>query len=107
MRRASGAVTAAVCSEPSVLGLHLEGPYLSGERPGVHDKRQLRPPSPDELAMLTAARHGVLMVTLAPEVVPPGLIAKLVAAGVRVSLGHSMATYAQTRAAMADGLIRC
>jgi len=104
MRRALEAVNAAVGSEPSVLGLHLEGPYLSGEKPGVHDNRQLRPPSPDELAMLTAARHGVLMVTLAPEVVPPGLIAKLAAAGIRVSLGHSMATYAQTRAAMAEGL---
>ncbi len=105
MRRALEAVNAAVGSEPGVVGLHLEGPYLSGEKPGVHDKRQLRPPSPDELAMLTAPRRGVLMVTLAPEVVPPGLIAKLVAAGIRVSLGHSMATYAQTRAAMAEGLI--
>src|SRR5258707_4936170 len=44
------------------------------------------------------------MVTLAPEVVAPGVIARLVAAGVRVSLGHSMATYPQTRAAMAEGL---
>jgi N-acetylglucosamine-6-phosphate deacetylase len=43
-------------------------------------------------------------VTLAPEVVPPGFIARLVATGVRVSLGHSMATYRQTRAAMAEGL---
>src|SRR5258707_5117869 len=44
------------------------------------------------------------MVTLAPEVVAPGVIARLVAAGVRVSLGHSMATYPQTRAAMAEGV---
>jgi len=54
--------------------------------------------------MLTAPRNGVLLVTLAPEVVPPGFIAELVAAGVRVSLGHSMASYRQTRAAMAEGL---
>ncbi len=54
--------------------------------------------------MLTAPCNGVLMVTLAPEVVAPGVIARLVAAGVRVSLGHSMATYPQTRAAMAEGL---
>src|SRR5260370_27930264 len=44
------------------------------------------------------------MVTLAPEVVAPGVITRLVAAGVRVSLGHSVATYPQTRAAMAEGL---
>jgi len=104
MRRALEAVNAAVGSDPSVLGLHLEGPYLSGEKPGAHDRRQLRPPPPHELAMLTAPRNGALMVTLAPEVVPPGFIAKLAAAGVRVSLGHSMATYPQTRAAMAEGL---
>jgi N-acetylglucosamine-6-phosphate deacetylase len=54
--------------------------------------------------MLTAPRPGTLLVTLAPEVVPPGFIAKLVQAGVRVSLGHSMASYRQTRAAMEDGL---
>jgi N-acetylglucosamine-6-phosphate deacetylase len=104
MRLALEAVNAAVGSEPGILGLHLEGPYLSPEKPGVHDRRQLRQPSPDELAMLTAPRNGVLLVTLAPEVVPRGFIAQLVAASIRVSLGHSMASYQQTRAAMAEGL---
>jgi N-acetylglucosamine-6-phosphate deacetylase len=98
------AVNAAIGSEPSILGLHLEGPYLSPEKPGVHDRSQIRQPSSDELAMLTAQRKGVLLVTLAPEVVPPGFIAQLVAASIRVSLGHSMASYRQTRAAMAEGL---
>ena len=104
MRLAWEAVDAAAASEPGILGLHLEGPYLSWEKPGVHDKRRFRQPSADETAMLTAPRNGALLVTLAPEVVPPGFIARLVAAGVRVSLGHSMATYKQTRAAMAEGL---
>ena len=45
-----------------------------------------------------------MLVTLAPERVPDGFIGQLTAAGVRVSLGHSMATYDQTRAAMAEGL---
>lgn len=104
MRLALAAIDAVVGSEPSILGLHLEGPYLSAEKPGVHDRRQLRQPSPDELAVMTAPRRGALLVTLAPEVVPSGFIAQLVAAGVRVSLGHSMASYQQTRAAMAEGL---
>jgi N-acetylglucosamine-6-phosphate deacetylase len=104
MRLALEAVNALVSSEPGILGLHLEGPYLSPEKPGVHDRRQLRQPSPDELAMLTAPRDGVLLVTLAPEIVPAGFIAQLVASGIRVSLGHSMASYQQTRAAMAEGL---
>jgi N-acetylglucosamine-6-phosphate deacetylase len=104
MQRALEAVNALVGSEPGILGLHLEGPYLSPEKPGVHDRRQFRQPSPDELAMLTAPRDGVLLVTLAPEIVPAGFIAQLVASGIRVSLGHSMASYQQTRAAMAEGL---
>jgi N-acetylglucosamine-6-phosphate deacetylase len=104
MRLAMEAVNAAIGSEPSILGLHLEGPYLSPEKPGVHDRSQIRQPSPGELAMLTAQRKGVLLVTLAPEVVPPKFIAQLVAAGIRVSLGHSVASYRQTRAAMAEGL---
>jgi N-acetylglucosamine-6-phosphate deacetylase len=104
MRLALEAADAAVSEEGSILGVHLEGPYLSREKPGVHDIRQIRPPSADELAMITAPRNGVLLVTLAPEVVPQGFIAQLVAAGVRVSLGHSMASYRQTRAAMAEGL---
>ncbi|MBV8320587.1 MAG: N-acetylglucosamine-6-phosphate deacetylase [Hyphomicrobiales bacterium] len=104
MRLALDAADAAAGEEGGILGIHLEGPFLSSEKPGVHDPRQIRPPSADELAMLTAPRNGVLLVTLAPEVVPPGFIAELVAAGIRVSLGHSMASYRQTRAAMAEGL---
>jgi N-acetylglucosamine-6-phosphate deacetylase len=54
--------------------------------------------------MLTASRKGAMLVTLAPERVPKGFIAQLAGAGIRISLGHSMATYDQTRAAIAEGL---
>ena len=103
-RLALDAANAIATQEPGILGVHLEGPYLSPEKPGVHDPRQIRQPGPDDLALLTAPRNGVLLVTLAPEMVPAGFIARLVGAGVRVSLGHSMATYQQTQAAMAEGL---
>jgi N-acetylglucosamine-6-phosphate deacetylase len=104
VRMALRTANAVAGQEPGILGLHLEGPYLSPEKPGVHATRYIREPAADDIAMLTAPRHGVLLVTLAPEVVPPGFIAQLVAAGVRVSLGHSMASYQQTQAAMAEGL---
>ena len=104
MRSALEAADAAFDSEAGVLGVHLEGPYLSSEKPGVHDPRQIRRPSAYELEMLTAPRKGTLLVTLAPEVVPPGFIEQLVTAGARVALGHSMASYQQTRAAMTEGL---
>ena len=90
--------------EPSVLGIHLEGPFLSPAKAGVHNLDMLRRPTETDLAMLTAQRNGVTLVTLAPEVVPEQFIIDLAVAGVRISLGHSMATYAQTKAAMAAGL---
>src|SRR5262249_42862562 len=104
MRAARDAVDSAMKSNPSVLGIHFEGPFLSPDRPGVHDPRMLRRPDARDLALLTESRDGVALVTLAPEVVPEGFIATLVRAGIKVSLGHSMATYAQTCAALAEGL---
>jgi N-acetylglucosamine-6-phosphate deacetylase len=104
MRLALHAVGAIVSRESSVLGIHLEGPYLSPKKPGVHDPRHLRRPTADDISMLTGPRNGVMLVTLAPEVMPEGFITQLVAAGVRVALGHSMASYQQTQSAMAEGL---
>ena len=98
------AIDAAADLDPSVIGVHYEGPFLSPERPGVHDRAMIRRPEPADLEFLTARRKGVTLVTLAPEEVPPGFIGNLVAAGVRVSLGHSMATYAQAQAALSEGL---
>jgi len=104
MRAAAAAVQAAIPSLPGVLGIHFEGPFLSPERAGVHDPAMLRSLTPQDLEFLTAACAGVRLVTLAPERVPACFIRALAAAGVRVALGHSMATYAETRAALADGL---
>ena len=104
MAVAMAAVESLVGVEPGVLGIHVEGPFLSRAKPGVHDPRALRRPSAKDRATLAAPHKGVILVTLAPEEVPAQFIADLVAAGVRISLGHSMATYAQTQAAMAAGL---
>jgi len=104
MSVALAAVDAASEREPGVLGIHLEGPFLSPEKPGVHDRRLIRTPMPCDVEMLTAPRKSVMLVTLAPERVREGFIARLVTSGARVSLGHSAATYAQTRAAMSEGL---
>jgi N-acetylglucosamine-6-phosphate deacetylase len=104
MRAAIAAVEAVMEREPGVLGIHLEGPFLSPRKPGVHDPRYLRAPDANDIALLTAPRKAKLLVTLAPEEVPAGFVARLAGAGLSVALGHSMATYAQTRAAMGEGL---
>jgi N-acetylglucosamine-6-phosphate deacetylase len=98
-----------LCAEPGanpgILGIHLEGPFLSPEKAGVHDLHYIKSPAASDLELIAARRRGVTLITLAPEQVPLDFIAKLTRAGVRVVLGHSMATYAQTQQAIASGLI--
>jgi N-acetylglucosamine-6-phosphate deacetylase len=103
MRTALAAVQGLPASS-GVLGIHFEGPFLSPEKSGVHHPAMLRPPTSEDFDLLTLSHAGITLVTLAPEQVPAGFIADLVRTGVRVALGHSMATYAQTKSALAEGL---
>ena len=104
MRVARDSVEAAMMTEPGVLGIHFEGPFLSPEKPGVHDRAMFRPPDFWHRELLSGFPGAVTLVTLAPECVPAGFIRSLAETGVRVSLGHSMATYEQTKLAIAEGL---
>ncbi len=104
MRDALGAADKAAQAIAGVAGIHIEGPFISPEKPGVHNPAFIRRPTPQDLELLMAPRRGVTLVTLAPECVPAGFIASLAEAGVHVSLGHSMATYQETKAALAEGL---
>jgi N-acetylglucosamine-6-phosphate deacetylase len=104
MRAAHASVEAMVGVEPSVLGIHLEGPFISVEKRGVHDASFIREPTTSDVDLLCQDRKGALLVTLAPEWVPEGFIRRLHQSGARIALGHSMATYEETRAAMAEGL---
>ena len=103
MAAAIAAVGAAMDQNPGVLGIHLEGPFISPERPGVHDPAAIRAPAMGDVEALTRLRGGVTLVTLAPECAPAGFVAALAQAGAKVSLGHTMATYAQAKAALAEG----
>lgn len=104
MRAALAAVQKAAAENPSVLGIHFEGPFLSPEKPGVHEPSMFRVPDQRDIDLLTSWPSGTVLVTLAPERVPLDFIAALVRSGIRVSLGHSAATYQQTKAAIAHGL---
>ena len=86
-------------------GVHLEGPYLSPLRRGAHDPAYLRHPSDAELtALVGACRGAVRMVTLAPELTGALEAIRLLAdRGVVAALGHTDASYAETRAAIAAG----
>jgi N-acetylglucosamine-6-phosphate deacetylase len=104
MKAALEVVEASVDVQPSVLGVHLEGPFISPAKAGIHDPRAIREPTPEDESMLCRPRKGITLLTLAPEQVPQGFIRRLAQAGVHLSLGHSMATYAQTKAAMVEGV---
>ena len=103
--RAVHAVQAAIeRGVPGVLGIHIEGPFLNAERKGVHDASKLRWLDEDGIGLLTSLRGGKTLVTLAPERTTPDIIRKLTHAGVIVSAGHTDATYAQMKEALAHGL---
>ena len=93
------------CARP--LGIHLDGPFLSPAKRGVHPPSELAAPSITLFDRFYEAAEGqIKLMTLAPEL--PGAVelgAHATARGVRVSLGHSNATAAETRAAMAGGAV--
>jgi N-acetylglucosamine-6-phosphate deacetylase len=98
--RSAAKTTEAVTAGARVLGVHLEGPFLSPARAGAHRRDWIVPPSPGAVAELLEAGQGVLrLMTLAPEADGAlAAIGTLTAAGVVVSMGHSDATAAQVAA---------
>ncbi|QEN16777.1 N-acetylglucosamine-6-phosphate deacetylase [Mycolicibacterium sp. ELW1] len=88
-----------------IAGIHLEGPWLAAERCGAHDPVVLRDPDTGEVGQLLQAGGGAIrMVTLAPE--RPGALAaieRIVSAGAVAAIGHTEATYEQTRTAITAG----
>lgn len=88
-----------------IVGIHLEGPFISKARRGVHPAEALAKPSREALPKLLEAADGLVRIlTLAPEL--PGaldLIRAAVAAGVVAAMGHTDADYEQARAAIQAG----
>jgi N-acetylglucosamine-6-phosphate deacetylase len=87
----------------NVLGIHVEGPFLDPARKGAHDPHYIRGLSDDDIKLLANADCGAVMLTVAPNKVPPETIRKLVASGIRVSLGHAEASYTDVHAALDAG----
>jgi N-acetylglucosamine-6-phosphate deacetylase len=105
MRTAIAAADAAIAEAvPGVLGVHLEGPFISRERKGVHAEKFLHAPDADELRVAESLQRGKTLLTLAPECMAPDTIRNLVAAGVIVAAGHTNADYATVRAALDAGV---
>jgi N-acetylglucosamine-6-phosphate deacetylase len=88
-----------------ILGIHLEGPFISKARRGVHPPDSIARPSIETLDKFRAASDGLIRIlTVAPEI--PGaldLIRAAVANGIVAAIGHTDADYEQTRAAIQAG----
>jgi N-acetylglucosamine-6-phosphate deacetylase len=102
--RAAIAAARSLAGNDGVLGLHLEGPFISPRRPGVHRPDRIAQPRPGGLEDLCELGGiGASLITLAPECVPAGFIRTLASSGVRISIGHSEATAAVAMQAVAEG----
>ena len=107
LEQTEAAIEAARCAagRDGILGLHLEGPFISPARPGIHrPDRIMRARDSDLDWLVDVGRAGRSLVTLAPECVPAGFVRGLAMAGVRVAAGHSEATAGTIKRAIGDGL---
>lgn len=105
LTRAIDAVRSAMTGKvPGVIGMHIEGPFLNEARKGTHDAGKFRALDSDGVRLLSSLGIGRTLVTLAPEMTTPMMIAALVAAGVVVAAGHSNATCAETETALRAGV---
>lgn len=103
-REAIAAVEAAITSDVlGVLGVHLEGPFLSPDRPGIHPARFIRQLEASDVAYIQAAQCPILL-TLAPERQNHALLRQLANAGITLFAGHTAATHNQMLNAIDTGL---
>lgn len=96
----------AVYGRYGVAGMHIEGPHIAPAFRGAHPLELIRPFDEHTCGLLLRlrARSIPVVLTLAPELLPKGVLRQLIEMGIRVSIGHSGASAEQTRAALADGV---
>lgn len=97
--------TPSQAGQATPIGIHLEGPFISHAKRGVHPPADIQPPSVELFDRFQqAARGHIRIITIAPET--PGaldVIAHCAGHGVKVSIGHSNASSPEAQAAIAAG----
>ena len=105
MRAAVDAVRAAMLEGvPGIIGIHFEGPYLSGAKAGAHDALRFRELDEHGFRVIESLGVGKTIVTLAPECVLPRQISRLASQDIVVCAGHSDANYDTTMRAVSAGV---
>ncbi|MBA4372620.1 MAG: hypothetical protein C0402_07120 [Thermodesulfovibrio sp.] len=84
-------------AQATILGVHIEGPFLNSKYAGALDKKALLKPSLSQLKELVAGNEEIIKImTIAPELAGAlRVIERCVKLGIRVNMGHSDATYAE------------
>lgn len=105
VQKGIAAVSAAIeQSVPGILGIHIEGPFLSLDKRGIHDPSKIRTLTAELLDQLKPVKGGCTLITIAPDNVTPEQVAQLTQKGFIVAAGHSNASYEETCAAIDNGL---
>ncbi|WP_297406500.1 N-acetylglucosamine-6-phosphate deacetylase [uncultured Cetobacterium sp.] len=81
-----------------LLGLHIEGPYISIEKKGIHNPKFIRKADSKMIdRIIMSGRENVAILTMAPEKTEKETIVKLSKSGINVALGHTNTTYEQAK----------
>lgn len=89
---------------PGILGIHLEGPFLSSAKKGAHDANKFCRIDEQGIDIVTSLKRGNTIITIAPELTSNKTIKALNDAGIIICAGHSNADFEQTTAAIQAGL---
>jgi len=87
-----------------ILGLHLEGPFINPKKKGAHLEQYIIKPTMEFAQQLVAASEGVIkIITLAPECCDEAIVKYFIDNGIKISVGHSDATFEQANKAFDAG----
>lgn len=89
---------------PGLIGVHIEGPFISAARRGTHDAGRIRELDARGVEVLASLGVGRTLVTLAPEMTTPAIIRMLANSGVVICAGHTDGTFAQVTEALRHGV---
>lgn len=89
-----------------VIGLHLEGPFLSMEKRGIHPEEFIAAPDDEMLRLIVSyTKYYPIKLTLAPEKFTADQLKFLAKHGVIISIGHSNAKYEDAQRAFDNGAV--
>ena len=88
----------------SIIGIHLEGPFLNTEKKGVHDDEKFCTLDEQGFQLINSLSGGKTLITIAPELTTSNMIKRICNENIIVCAGHSAANFDQTCEALTYGV---